>query len=1711
MPQKSFLLTLQQRLPGDAFPWTVAALMRDPLIWEALHGDLGIIALKALGDNPTNWHPAALAALALKTSEDSRLDTLPLPPAHFGEAAHLARMLSRHREESGDWHDLTAFLTAEGHDIDAWRTALACVLAQSKDKDELLLALSRTEDGVEAALHALFCQPVPPEAHAAQFARLLHSLPAAQRPEILWQIHAARPDLAPHVAAQLDHQTTTPPYDTWQRAVQHLANGNPDGAHQALTQTWETLRRLNGDLASHHAMLAEQRGDTATALTAWEQAAASLPESPVITARLALALARVRRIEEAREALPEHPQHPALLVAAAHVWSESHPQTALQHAHQALQYSQQLPDDLLRVAAEVLLRLNAPHSAFQAASQLARRRPADVQTLDLVTTTALQAQTWEAATEHALLAHRIAPSPQRLRRLAQAQEAQGLLAEAMRHRDQLARSDDATPDDHLALARLAMRLGDLEKAHAIAENLLSQNPEDHRALTLLGQILMKEDKPEEAQRRLQQAIAQHPNDPAPYLILADLAAQTQGAEAALDVLQTAVHALPQEAELHYHLGMHLLQMQRPGHARPALETAHRLAPLRTDIALALAQTYLILGEAPQARDLLAPHYQRHPAPEVARVLAKAFLASEQPQEAARVLAPLAQTDQAAAADLLLYAQALLAAEITPERAVSALQSALEKLASAQDDIPLRPDILAALAQAHLANGDPQSALEAYRQALQTLPPGYPKRQRNIARGLAETALQLRRPEIALAAVEEALQQTPHHPHLHRLQAEAYQQLGFREQALDAAAEALRLEDNAPDAALWYARLAHAMGESEYAIAALESLPDDILHPPVILLRAEIYHALGRTQEAADLLQPLLEKPDELSPAWCAKTGEYLLQFGRPSQAVKCLQRATHAADAPVEWHLHLVQALQNDNAFDQAIEVAGKALERYTDQEAAHIDLHLAIIHSHIAQGQLKQAAAALQHALQSHPKAERLLAAAATLWRLLGAYSQAFAATQRYLAIKPQDMLMRARSAQLARALLRPKVAQKILQPDRVSNNEAVHPAAITEILATGAELALENSEEVAAAELLTVALEHQPDSPRLIALQARLTGRRIDAAEGRKQLETAIQKAPPLTEEEIPSPETIATWESIADTAIELRMWTQANEITRQLQRLCPRNPAAALRSARVAVLIAEAQHRCQAVEAQTHAPGEEALAEEAATQWQQALEAAANNLEQTPSPETYADHPALKRWYLRGLAAFQNQPPQALLLDTPAPGDVASLLDTHRRLKTQPEVFPQDHNNHPLVQLHFALLLETLPETDLGEALQAAEAARHARPHWAAAHFLVARLARRSGQLTLAAEAVTAALTLQSDEPRWHALAADIFRALRQDEKVQHHLTQALHLEPQHIPHYLTLAQFYLEANQFDNALETLQTALEIDAEQADVHLMLAQTYFQAEQFEQAVHHANRAIRLARDAEAPAMLRIRIALAQHDAATALQHAKRWLQDHPHHPEATIYAARALVDLGKPAEALQMVEETLPHAAEHMELNILQAELRRQVDGPQAAVKTWQALLSSRPNAPKLWLGLAEALAAARQRTPAREAAHKALRHADELDAQTLVRLHLLLGNIAREEGQLDQAVHHFEKAVRLAPRHLEALLKLGQVQHERQKYREALDIFTTAQRLAPQDSRPFYLAGLVYKAIKDYENAEKMFRQAAQRAPDDMRIRRQLAAVSVINIWQ
>ena len=1677
-----FLLALHKTLPEDAFPWVAGALWHDPPTWSALHSPLGEESLHRFGGNPLEWSPAALMALA------ESLPSLNLPE-EFAAALTLCRRLAALRADQGSWEGLQTFLKSESPPPHVLHSAAACLLGRVASPDELLTALTASDEGARAALHAVLSQPKPPSAQAVAVSRLIALLPPERALPLLWELHRSHPELARKAAT---HARLTAPTQTiahWQAALASPA----ETSAEAMQTARESAARLLGIIAAQQAEAAAESGNFTAALEAWKAALSALPQNEEYRAGYAFALTEAHSPESTLRALPTG-KSAAVLAARAYALHLTDPAAARTLALDVTDRLNDfpLPPYLHTALVDVLVAVGEMEAAARAALLAAQRAPYSAEAFTRSAALFSKTENWQAAAEAAFWANSLEPSPARLRLFADA-ALRCCRAEALDAYRRLT-AENPRSEDLLTLASLAEEQGKHEEARRAAQAVLTDDAENPTALTILGQAEAAAGNLEAARAHFERSLATEPTAAA-YLALADVVHEQEGLDAALETLRRGASLFPHSAELHHRLGALLLEANRPAHAIPHLRTALDEDPANPKIALTLSQALAALGRYDEVKETLEKANAR--GIQAARLLAKASLHLGDPLAAKRALSPHIEAGEASAADLLAYAKALLALN-EHSQAADAAQRALEQIGASDNENPaLRAEILSALGESLLAQGKTAEALEAYTEAHRSLPAEETALKVEVARGLVRAAVAAQSPQSAVEALEDTLPLAPHDAELHSLAAKAYAEAGMLEEALNAAYAACVLKDFAADEVSAYAKLAVAQGK---AGEAAEILRQALARAPKNhALRLALADALIAAQDpaaAVSALLPLLEVDLLPDAETCAEAGSRLLALGSPAEAADCLRRAVQMRpEAPLGWHIRLVQALRAAEQHSEAAEAAQFALARsdFSENESA-LPLHIALVESLLAIGERERAAKALREATRALPNSAELQRAAARLWQEARCLRCALEAAERYLAAHPQDWAMRAQAGETARRLLMPERARHILTP--LPDEDSAEIAACRILRA---EIALDAGEEVAAAQDTQAAIAAEENiSPngwkaRLLALQTRLAARAQKPQHAEMLLAEALEKAAAASEES-------GVLGAVAEAAAELGNWQTAWEFAQRAAQAFPNSPLDALRVARFAVLIAEAQERAAAVDAVKHAS---VIPEDLRARWQESLTQAARALD-LPDGSTAA-HPELQRWRARGEAVFHNRAAKALL-PTARADDVAAWWGALRRSddEANPIIPPLEH---PLVAFNVALYLEKrhLP----ADALRAADAAIRLKPHFAEAHALAARLAFRLKDYDRAAGAIRSALAIYDDEPRWHALAGKIFAASDAYEEAAERFARAAELEPNHPPHWLALAEALFQSGKAQEAVNALRQSERDFPNSAAVQAAIAELLLELGRLDEAAVHAKKALEANPSAET-LLLRARIAERAGDYQTALEAARRARKKRGLTPEIAAQIARALAGLGKPKEALAVVKEALSRADSQSKprLEILHAELLS-ATGDASAVDAWRRLSRAYPKDARVWLGLAETLAAANNAAEAQRAARRALSLVDGLEPTEQSRVFLLLGRLAAQEGHLDQAVHYLTEATRAAPNSAEAWLALGRAQAERGLFKEAMNAYERARMLDPRNPLPYYHAALAAREVSDFETAEKLLEEAARLDPDNVAIQRQLAAVRVINL--
>ena len=1164
---------------------------------------------------------------------------------------------------------------------------------------------------------------------------------------------------------------------------------------------------------------------------------------------------------------------------------------------------------------------------------------------------------------------------------------------------------------------------------------------------------------------------------------------------ALEAFQRAAHLDPNDPQIALRLGQAYHRLGHLEDARRVYETIWQPkdTPLpQIELAYSYAQTLLALGDLHAALPPLRAVVESKPA-EASPYLDYActlLTLQQNPEQAVDALRQALAIEAHLPVAHAFLAEALTACGDLPA-AMDAYRAALET--GLAQDILWHARLSLGLGKVALAMQQYDTAIAALHEAAQADP-----KSSAIHQLLAEAYLATGLQQNAMQAMQAVLQLADEDVDALIWYAEQTQQLASqKEQTSSGAAAAPQL-----------------YGDALKALSrAVEIAP---FRADLWLRRAHAHLLAGDAMTAREDLRRL-PSLGTASPLELRQAARWLLKpVEDPEGAVLCLQKAvdvlgnregnpTHDQGDlnPLAFKVELLRELSHAYAamcdphtaiqtLDHAIELAAVEVTLAPEIPAlqrAKADLLLEI-------GQSHNALACIEHALCDAPGDSELHSVAARILRSDGRLADAL--THAHKAAK--DHMVQSAAAEavdLTRTLLQFEQARQLASLTCASRPSQPHPL----ISLLRAELALDAGEEIEAAQALSNALavtmedspaSALPDGPasalpsaRILALQARLTARRGDyeaAVELFTDARSSISGSPENTGQSVDH----LTLQALAATASELGLWDDALRLSRQGVEQSPKEPYAHWLLARALLRRAEYQRLCVQSDVLTHAPGPEVLAESASVEFDMALQSARLIIENQPLDHCASDESD-------GISPLSS-------------------LQAHGQSIFRPEVILPGVNAEDVSWIDDGAL-----DADDVKPLPAIQNSQFTIPQYRRA-----QTALREKDLETARRSIEMAVGLWPDEPRWQSLAAQIEMVGGNPQAAIPHIEQAIKVEPRHPNHHLLLGHALLSLAAHDPAqrkpaMRAYERACRLSPDELEPWLALAQAQLLTNDLDQAAVSAERAVNLAPEMIEPLLLRARIALQSSDYPTVLNYAQSALNIQPGESDALLLFTRALQALDRPSEALTALEKSLPLTGASVEtplpLKIQRIELLRQSQGAQAALGPAVELARALPNEPVVLATLAHTQAETGEHAAAIRTAQLALQlgggQGTTLDITAQAKLHHLLGSLLRRAGQLDQAVQQLHQAVELSPDWLDPYLDLGQAQQERRQYRQALQTYKQAIAIAPYDPRPYFQAGLALKDGKSYVEAESMLRRAASLAPKDVTIRRQLAAVVALNL--
>ena len=226
----------------------------------------------------------------------------------------------------------------------------------------------------------------------------------------------------------------------------------------------------------------------------------------------------------------------------------------------------------------------------------------------------------------------------------------------------------------------------------------------------------------------------------------------------------------------------------------------------------------------------------------------------------------------------------------------------------------------------------------------------------------------------------------------------------------------------------------------------------------------------------------------------------------------------------------------------------------------------------------------------------------------------------------------------------------------------------------------------------------------------------------------------------------------------------------------------------------------------------------------------------------------------------------------------------------------------------------------------------------------------------------------------------------------------------------------------------------------------------------------------------------------LDQYDLRSQLVGLNKTLEMYPQDPWSREGLAACNISLGKPKEAIRLLEERLKLGADPVYAMVTLGMAWLAVGDSARAEEIERQVLSRDKAYPMAWLGLGRALDGRNDS----DAAEKSYRHAVEL-APALTDAHLGLADNLAKKGKLDEAAAACDEAIKFSPDTPNTYLKLASIRAREHRYDDCLSNLQMAQRLAPYTHPPKVLLAVFYRQNGDDETAKKLLQQAHTEQPN------------------
>jgi tetratricopeptide (TPR) repeat protein len=1784
MTKLSPIIYLKDTLPEDSWSWVIPALRQDSVIWESLQDqDFLKLAVQEIGNNPKDWTPLNLALLSL--GGDLAVDELgTVPLEETSPYLHQQSVLAykNHTGENPPAVDIRQagmlalyFLEhpAEGKYYSP-ATSISCLYSLFPDPIGYL-----SQFKPEISVHVILSNPQDTDEQVQAFSHLLDASDPAVHQTILSLLAFQRPGLAAEVTQGILDNHSTSSTASFPNSMDsplgdlsalladadfHSIAGR-QGEHLEITkEAWKKAGELKNALAAKMTALKITQGDLEGARLHWDSIKDDISDNQVAEIILTLCTKGFIRealdwfieetaVEVLDDSNPENNIVRGLLLH--HQGEKSAAKTAAGTALAGYSELENRNPDYLQLLSKLFLTLNQPKEALKAVNLALEIQPNNPEIISLLLKVLQAANLKIEGVQAAHLAVAIQPtSLEARRRLALFLEVAGHWSHAMQERETImTRQQSPGIEDVYKYASTAIKAGHPQKAVGICQKIIQSDQNDPEAHHLLGEAYNEMGDLHKAKTHLIQVTQLAPDSAQSWLLLADIYKGMDQNSEQRETIQAASNAIPNDPAICLAMGEISLEDGAPTQALNAFRKAEKLVRNSetkinqntiSKVAFTLGKTLLQLGHLDEARETLEPAYAVDPEHMgIAHAYARTLLATDLPELAIPILDDTRKKNPEGLDIHLDYAKACLATSTNLDETKNTLVDITEA----------NPDLIEAkayLAEAYEVNHELEASIEAYQEALSSPLHNDPSWNAKLSLGLGRVTLKAGNPEAAIATLKSALRGNDEDVDLLKTLSAAYFGAGMEEKAFWTANSVLEIDPNNDDNLDWFIQQAIKYGAADEAIDVLGTYLKSNPKRASLLSKLGWLYLYGGDDKTAKDLFLRIKTIDEVTPPDLYAASQGLIAVKDPTNAIECLEKAIYMVESTGENSIlpklfnskstaHQMNANLNKALTSIEMAISLSPEDHNLIQRKAEILLGL---------GKPDAAVGCIEAGIDEFPHNTYFRLLASIIYRNLGDLTAASNHARDLLALftgkgpNSMDMLTAATIADLADSMMLKNLAADTIAEAAEGTGETDLGA--VQYYCIQGEATLDSGEEIAAANALTAAMQINPEHPRVLALQARLTLLQGNIESANQILQKGIEavgdytgsiksqnnavKTAPLSFMDQPASIYIA----LAEASLGFQKWDLTNQLLEKAVTVAPNEPRTNFKLARFLVVKAENQRLFQLLNIVNRAPGQSAIEETAYQKFEAAILKAAHLVTEITPPSdnlspSYAEaESTITAWLSRGQAIFQPSPEHAealsKLANTPEnlTAQIAALRhcgDLTAAAKTASRIYAKMGQNatdpNLLGQIALALT-KSAPETALDAIKTAIEISSWRNlPNRPVFNAICAYIAGRIQQPLLQIQSMQDALTLWMDETNWLSITANLHLNQNEPENISkaiQYLEKGAELEPEKVGHYLKLGEAHQRLGNQRGALVVLDQATRRVPQQPEPWMALANIHHSNGDVPQAIRCAKKVVEIYPAHADAQILLAEVALEVDNPKKAAQYIDDTITHHPDNSQALRLRAKIYAALDDPEEALVSIEKLLPKQPKSIPLHLQRVQLLQKVKGPESALAALVELAEQNPDEPRILAAFAKNLSNLNNIEDAIKKAQAALSHGiQDLDPNAYIENLELLGRLLRKSGQLDQAIHYLSEAIEQAPDVPNSYIEIGRCYQEQRQYEKALQKLENAISIAPTEPDAYYFAGLIFKENKDFLNAERMFKHAAKLAPTNLNFHRQLGAVTAINL--